>query len=115
MRDRPHASRPSRTRNLTRPWRSDRIVAMTAAMVRTVRVSLKGSATTEYGLHVSYALAVMVTLLYTSSAHAGVVAATPSNYRSLLGSLRPGDTLLLQAGDYAGLHLNRINGTAGAP
>jgi hypothetical protein len=87
---------------------------MAAAIARAVRMSPKGGATTEYRLYVSYAVAFVV-LLHASSAYAGVISANPSNYRSLIGSLRPGDTLLLQAGDYDGLHLKRINGTVDAP
>lgn len=56
-----------------------------------------------------------------------VIAANPSNYLSLLPTLRPGDTLLLAPGNYGidangndtanvpGLPIFNLNGTAGAP
>lgn len=56
-----------------------------------------------------------------------VIVANPTNYLSLISSLRPGDTLLLQSGNYGvtaggadtgdvpGLPLFDVNGTASAP
>lgn len=41
-----------------------------------------------------------------------VVSATPSNYKSLLGTLQPGDALALAPGNYPGLHVSGLRGTA---
>ncbi len=76
---------------------------------------IRTRATPGSRVYLSHALALAVMLSYVSPAHAAVISANPSNYRNLLGSLRPGDTLLLQAGSYDRLQLNRINGTASAP
>ncbi len=47
---------------------------------------------------------------------AHLIPADPSNYISYLGSLMPGDTLALAAGDYTqGLNLSNRNGTASDP
>jgi len=52
----------------------------------------------------------------TGPAHARVIVATPDTYRSLLGSLQPGDTLRLEAGTYArGLPVSNLHGEAGRP
>ena len=49
-------------------------------------------------------------------AHAAVVDANPSNYRTLLGNLAPGDTLQLASGTYAqGLPLDGKTGNASQP
>lgn len=45
---------------------------------------------------------------------AAVVEANPSNYRSLLGALKPGDTMKLAAGRYSKLYINRLRGTEAA-
>jgi hypothetical protein len=39
------------------------------------------------------------------------IGANPSNYKSLLGRLKPGDTLRLSAGTYPGLSINGVNGS----
>lgn len=47
---------------------------------------------------------------------ARVLHATPENYRARLPELKPGDTLVLAAGEYRrGLPLHRISGSANAP
>jgi hypothetical protein len=63
----------------------------------------------------------------TPAATGNVIAANPSNYLSLLPTLKPGDTLLLAAGNYGidangndtasvpGLPIFNLNGTAAAP
>jgi len=63
----------------------------------------------------------------TLAAAGNVIAANPSNYLSLLPTLKPGDTLLLAAGNYGidvngndtasvpGLPIFNLNGTASAP
>ncbi|HXF45447.1 MAG TPA: fibronectin type III domain-containing protein, partial [Burkholderiaceae bacterium] len=63
----------------------------------------------------------------TPAASGNVIPANPSNYLSLLPTLKPGDTLLLAAGDYGidangndtasvpGLPIFNLNGTASAP
>jgi hypothetical protein len=44
------------------------------------------------------------------------IPANPSNYRSLLSSLNPGDTLVLAPGTYTrGLPLSNVSGTAQQP
>jgi len=48
------------------------------------------------------------------SLHAGVRNASPSDYQSLLQSLKPGDTLNLAAGQYPRLSLANLNGTPDA-
>jgi hypothetical protein len=45
---------------------------------------------------------------------AGVVIGNPSNYRDLLRTLRPGDTLNLVPGTYFGLPISDLNGTSAA-
>lgn len=51
-----------------------------------------------------------------SSASALAVDADPSNYLSLLGQLKPGDTMNLAPGTYTGqLQISGLNGTATAP
>jgi hypothetical protein len=63
--------------------------------------------------------ALMVTLLTTSDAHGApgaIYTGNPSNYRSLLSQLQPGDTLNLVAGAYTqGLPLDGQSGAPGAP
>jgi hypothetical protein len=55
----------------------------------------------------------------TPAAVGRMIQADPSNYQSLLPTLRPGDTMVLAPGDYLpdppGLPLFNINGTASAP
>lgn len=47
---------------------------------------------------------------------ARIIAAQPENYRALLVSLKPGDTLQLAPGEYRnGLRLHRLSGTRDAP
>src|SRR6185437_2738246 len=41
-----------------------------------------------------------------------VVNATPSNYKSLLGTMQPGDTLALAPGSYPLLHISGLRGTS---
>jgi len=41
-----------------------------------------------------------------------IVNATPSNYKSLLSKLQPGETLSLAAGNYPGLYVSGLRGTA---
>jgi len=54
-------------------------------------------------------------LLGAAAARAATYQANPSNYESILASLQPGDTLVLQAGDYPdGLDIDNLNGTASA-
>lgn len=43
------------------------------------------------------------------------VSATPSNYLSQISNLRPGDTLILQAGNYDSLPIYDLNGTESNP
>ena len=58
---------------------------------------------------------VLVSCLVVSSARAATLDANPSNYRTLLPTLRPGDTLNLAAGNYtANLPVSGLNGNAGA-
>jgi len=52
-----------------------------------------------------------VLLVIAIEASAGVINANPSNYRTLLGTLQPGDTLKLASGTYPLLPLIRLNGT----
>jgi hypothetical protein len=55
-------------------------------------------------------------LAISGTARAADVPADPSDYQSKLGSLAPGDTLKLAAGDYAdGMNLFDMNGHDGAP
>jgi len=50
------------------------------------------------------------------ASHAGTIAANPGNYRNLLDTLQPGDTLALASGTYTdGLPITGMNGTAAAP
>jgi hypothetical protein len=61
-------------------------------------------------------LAALAYLTLAAQAHAGVISANPSNYRTLLNNLQPGDTLQLAAGTYTqGLPLDNKAGTASAP
>jgi hypothetical protein len=61
-------------------------------------------------------LLTLCTLASAAIAHADTRNADPGNYRSVLSSLAPGDTLVLAAGTYTqGLPLNGMNGTAAAP
>jgi len=58
----------------------------------------------------------LVAAIVLASATAGAVDANPSNYKSLLATLKPGDTLNLAPGTYAsGLDVSGMNGTASAP
>lgn len=41
-----------------------------------------------------------------------VIYANPANYQSLLSTLQPGETLLLAAGNYPGLYISGLRGTA---
>jgi len=67
-------------------------------------------------LRVSRLLLTLCALASATVAHAATRNADPSNYRSVLSSLVPGDTLVLAAGTYQqGLPLNGMNGTAAAP
>ncbi len=51
-----------------------------------------------------------------ASVHAGVIDADPANYRSLLRSLQPGDTLRLAPGQYRqGLPIHGLTGEASRP
>jgi len=61
-------------------------------------------------------LAAFALLTLSAQSHAAVVSANPSNYRTLLSSLQPGDTLQLAAGTYTqGLPVGGKAGTASAP
>src|SRR5215813_9689848 len=61
-------------------------------------------------------LAAFAFLTLAAQTHATTVSANPSNYRTLLNNLQPGDTLQLAAGTYAdGLPLDSKAGTASAP
>ncbi len=54
-----------------------------------------------------------LTLIFGINANAQLIHADPSNYRTLLPTLSPGDTLLLAPGNYPDrLNINDINGTA---
>jgi hypothetical protein len=59
-------------------------------------------------------LTTLVVIGARGSAKANVIAANPSNYRTLIGSLTPGDTLRLQAGNYNRLPINGVTGTPAA-
>ena len=52
--------------------------------------------------------------LLPGAVHATVYSGDPSNYKTLLSQLAPGDTLRLAAGNYVRLTLDGIHGTAGA-
>ena len=54
---------------------------------------------------------VLPNLVIPNLAFATTVSATTANYQSLLGTLAPGDTLVLAAGNYPGLDLTQIQGT----
>ncbi len=41
-----------------------------------------------------------------------IITATPPSYKSLLGTLRPGDSLVLAAGNYPGLQISGLRGTS---
>jgi len=54
--------------------------------------------------------------LVLATVSAGAADANPSNYKSVLSTLKPGDTLNLAPGTYAsGLDVSGLNGTASAP
>lgn len=58
----------------------------------------------------------VLALVTPALASAGVINANPSNYRAALGSLSPGDTLLLAPGTYTqGLPIGAMSGTAAQP
>jgi hypothetical protein len=58
----------------------------------------------------------LAAILFCASGSAAQLNATPANYRSLLASLEPGDTLTLASGTYtSGLSLTGLHGTASAP
>ncbi len=58
----------------------------------------------------------VIALSLAGPSQARIVAAEPENYRSLLASLKPGDTLQLAPGEYRdGLRLHRISGTSESP
>lgn len=61
------------------------------------------------------ALIAVTAVMYSQRAEGAMINATPSNYLSLLGSLRPGDTLVLAAGNYSGLPVYNLNGTSSSP
>jgi hypothetical protein len=44
-----------------------------------------------------------------------IISATPETYQRFIPTLKPGDTLLLEAGSYEGLYLNGISGMPRAP
>ena len=50
----------------------------------------------------------------TFGVQAAVINANPSNYKSLLSTLQPGDTMQLAPGKYNRLFLNGLNGNASA-
>src|SRR5262245_41052870 len=55
-------------------------------------------------------------LLAPALAGADIINANPANYRTALGSLSPGDTLLLAPGTYTqGLPIDGMSGTAAQP
>jgi hypothetical protein len=61
-------------------------------------------------------LVTLCTLASAAVSYAETRNADPSNYRTVLSSLAPGDTLVLASGTYSqGLPLNGMNGTAAAP
>jgi len=49
-----------------------------------------------------------------AKAYSAVYTANPSNYKTLIANLQPGDTLTLEAGRYTRLTLNGLNGTQNA-
>src|SRR5689334_3445488 len=53
-------------------------------------------------------------VLVAANAHAAEVPADPSNYQDLIGTLQPGDTLVLAAGEYPRITIDGVNGTADA-
>ncbi len=53
--------------------------------------------------------------LASATAQSAVIQANPSNYRSLIGGLGPGDTLVLAPGAYAGLTISGKHGAPGNP
>src|SRR5207249_7329141 len=57
---------------------------------------------------------VAVLLFAASGVQADVINADPSNYKSLLSTLQPGDTMQLAPGKYNRLFLNGLNGNANA-
>lgn len=50
-----------------------------------------------------------------SSASGSIINATPTDYASLLRTLKPGDTLVLAAGTYPGMSVYDLNGTPNSP
>src|SRR5579872_2818577 len=60
------------------------------------------------------ALWILIVLGTGLNIQAAVINANPSNYKTLLTTLKPGDTLQLAAGKYNRLFLDGINGTADA-
>ena len=60
-------------------------------------------------------LASLLAVLVAPAAGAGTIAADPSSYQAALGSLKPGDTLALAAGQYPLLVVSGLNGTAASP
>jgi hypothetical protein len=62
------------------------------------------------------AFAALLALVTPALASAAVINANPSNYRAALGSLTPGDTLVLAPGTYTqGLPIGGLSGTAAQP
>ncbi|HWB73673.1 MAG TPA: hypothetical protein VG755_01935 [Nannocystaceae bacterium] len=57
---------------------------------------------------------VLAILLAAGTAQAADVPADPSNYQELLGTLQPGDTLVLAPGEYPRITIDGLNGTADA-
>jgi hypothetical protein len=51
-------------------------------------------------------------LAFASFAQAGAIRATPATYRTHLRALKPGDTLMLEPGNYPRLNIIGLNGTA---
>jgi hypothetical protein len=84
---------------------------MTAAALCILRLVRMGGATQR----LSVPCIIVALLFHVSTAHARVISANPSSYQTLVRTLVPGDTLVLQAGNYDGLYLNKLNGTVNAP
>jgi hypothetical protein len=61
------------------------------------------------------ALAVITVLGISLRASATDIPANPSNYATLLGTLKSGDTLRLEPGDYKRLNISNLNGTETLP
>ncbi len=65
---------------------------------------------------VGLVLSVILFVSNVTHANAAIVPADPSNYRNLIPTLQPGDTLELAAGDYPdGLPVTDLEGTATDP